>query len=220
MAAEDRPISDIILQFTYAGIVLALLLRGIGVPLPEDIPLLIGGALCAQGVVEPAVLLPVIFVVVLVSDSISYGLGRRFGHHIPRVPLLGRMLTERRLNRVEEAYHAHGKKTIFVSRFIPALRTPFFFAAGAVRIPFWRFLLVDAAAALLSVSLLVGLGWAFAHNLEEVMAAVAQGKWILLAALAVLVVAVVMVRRHRRRRAQADPDGDGMSAPNRRADAP
>lgn len=170
-------------------------------PLPEDLPLLFAGALCARGVCEPAAMLPMVLGVVLVSDTISYCLGRRFGHHLPRVPLLGRMLTEERLTRVEEAYHAHGKKTIFVSRFMPALRTPFFFAAGAVRIPYWRFILVDAIAAVFSVSLLVALGWAFAQHLPAVIEYVRRAKWVMWGVLGVILLALILWEwRHVRQR--------------------
>lgn len=191
-------------QFTYVGIAVALLARGIGLPLPEDLPLLVAGALCATGTCEPARMLPMVFGLVLISDSVSYGLGRRFGHHLPRVPLLGRMLTEERMTRVEDVYHTHGKKTLFVSRFLPALRTPFFFVAGTVRIPYWKFLLVDTAAALISVPLLVGLGWTFAQQLPKVIDYLQTAKSVFWGILLILVAVAALWELHRLHRRRND----------------
>ncbi len=43
---------DFLLNFVYPGIALALIGRGVGVPIPEDIPLLTDGVLCAGGICE------------------------------------------------------------------------------------------------------------------------------------------------------------------------
>ena len=198
-------------QFTYVGIVLALLARGVGVPLPEDLPLLVGGSLCAKGVCRLDYLLPLAFVTVLCSDAISYGLGRRFGHHVTKLPLVRHALTEQRLRKLECAYHADGKKTLFCARFMPAIRTPFFFAAGTVRLPFWTFLAVDTGGALLSVPLLVILGWAFAAHLSELIEFARTARYLLLGVAVLFVTTFFWVRHRRHHRKDVSDTEDGLS---------
>lgn len=54
---------------------------------------------------------------------------------------------------------------LFVARFLPGLRSPIFLTAGMTRrIPFWRFLLLDGLAALISVPVWVYLGYFGAYN--------------------------------------------------------
>ena len=86
------------------------------------------------------------------------------------------------------------------------MRTPFFFAAGTVRIPYWKFLLVDTAAALISVPLLLGLGWTFAQELPKVIEYLQTAKsvfWSILLVLAAGVALWELHRLHRRRRRNA-----------------
>lgn len=58
-----------------------------------------------------------------------------------------RWIDAERLTWVEERFRHHGAKAVFFSRFIPGSRTFCFIAAGAVRYPAPRLLLVDALAA-------------------------------------------------------------------------
>jgi len=131
----------------YLSIFGVLLISGFGLPLPEDIPLIVGGYLAGIGVVNPWIMIPGTFIAIVGSDGIVYFLGRRYGHHVPRLPVLRRFLTEARLAKTEAALHKHGGKFIFMARFLPGVRTPAFFTAGGFKMPYWKFLLFDGSAA-------------------------------------------------------------------------
>lgn len=181
-----------------------LLLSGFGLPIPEDIPLILAGYLCypwhdGQGYADPWVLFPLTFLAVIGADLMVFWLGRRYGHHVPKLPLMGRFLTEKRLAKTEALLHRHGGKFIFAARFLPGLRAPAIFTAGNFKIPYWKFLAYDGGAALLSVPLILGLAYYFAEHLEQVRVWVANGErgviGVILLTVVVIVVAKGLVNR-------------------------
>jgi membrane protein DedA with SNARE-associated domain len=186
-------------QFTYVGIVLLLLAGGFGLPLPEDIPLLAGGYLAGKGVVELELLIPLCLFSVLLGDSALWFLGRRYHWALSKLPFIGRFLSPERLIRARQMLADHGGKFLFAARFMPGLRAVCFATAGALEVPYWKLLVYDGAAALVSVPTLILLAWYFGERIE---------KWIMSAQLGiagVIGVAVVIVafKLYRSRRARS-----------------
>ncbi|MCC7205121.1 MAG: DedA family protein [Phycisphaeraceae bacterium] len=191
-------------HFSYAGILLVLLISGLGVPLPEDLPLLIAGALCAQGVASLELMLPLVFAAVVGADLMIYYLGRRFGRHVPKMPMFRRFLDEAHLQKADRAFEKHGGKTLLIARFLPGVRTAVFFSAGACRIPLWKMLVFDGGAAMVSVPLLVMLGYFFGSNLDTVRDWVHDSQVVLVLGVGLLVVVygIYHWRKHVRAKAQ------------------
>lgn len=188
----------------YFIIVGVLLVTGFGLPLPEDIPLIVAGYLCGTDYADIWIMLPSVFLAIIGADAMVYGLGRRYGHHVPKLPLLRRFLTEDRLARTEAMLHLHGGKFIFMARFLPGLRTAAFFTAGIFKIPYWKFLFYDGAAALISVPTIVLLAYYFANELDRVREWVAEGQlWGIGICVAVIAVLVLVKRLFKRRIAAA-----------------
>ncbi|MFA9478185.1 DedA family protein [Phycisphaerales bacterium AB-hyl4] len=184
-----------------------LLVSGFGLPIPEDIVLILAGYLSGSGITDPWIMFPGAFITILGSDLIVYTLGRRYGHHVPKLPVLRRFLNDARLVRTERKLHEHGGKFIFMARFLPGLRTAAFFTAGTFKIPAWKFLLYDGSAAAISVPLILGLSYAFSHQIDRVYEWVAEGQ-LAVAGLVVLIIAVAFgvrwwMRRRRRAHVQA-----------------
>ncbi len=154
----------------YIGVFIVLMLTGMGLPLPEDIPLLISGYLCHAGVAHLWLMIPLALVAVVGSDSGLFWMGRRWGHHVTRVPMLKYVLSESSLQRAERAFHRHGGKTLFVMRFVPGVRAAAFFTAGAFKLPFWKLLVFDGLAALISVPAWILLGWYLGEDIDKARA--------------------------------------------------
>lgn len=153
----------------YLGLFIILMLTGLGLPLPEDIPLLAAGALCGAGHANIYIMVPVAIVSVVGSDCLVLYLGSRYGHHIPKLPILKHFLTAKKLNRAEEMFAKHGGKTLILSRFMPGLRAALFFSAGLFKVPIWKLLVYDGGAALVSVPAWVLFAYFFAGNWESVV---------------------------------------------------
>lgn len=188
----------------------ALLLAGLGVPLPEDIPLLVGGYLCgtaaANGESGPVlwIMLSGSVACILLGDLFVFWLGRRYGAKIHAHPRILRLIGKDNLDRTFALVSRKGAWFVVMARFLPGFRTPSFFAAGALHMRPATFLAADGAASLASAPLFVLLGYFFHDNFTWIVSQVKKGEWIVAALiLAGLVVAIVLVKRTVTRRINA-----------------
>src|SRR3954453_19120459 len=89
--------------FTGGVIVIFMLLFacGMGLPLPEDIPLIIAGAFLCTDTKSWIITAIAAWCGIIGGDIILYMLGRRFGMEITRVPFIGKHITRERIQNVE-----------------------------------------------------------------------------------------------------------------------
>lgn len=161
-----------------------LLATGFGLPLPEDIPLVIGGYLCGEAAAANTshpvlwIMLPGVMLAIVGSDVMLFFIGRWMGPTIHRHPILKRIVGSRNLARARFAFARHHAKFVFFARFLPGLRAPAFFTAGTFKMPFRKFLLWDGLAAILSIPPAVILGYIFHEKINFVYEALSKGKTI------------------------------------------
>lgn len=137
---------------------LVLLLCGLGLPIPEDIVLMAAGAL---GVIEGRPWWEVtilMYLGVMLGDSIIFLAGRNLGGRLRNARWFQRFFSEAVQNRVEQKFEKYHSTVLFVARFLPGLRAPIFFTAGSMKVSFLKFLAFDGFAAVISVPLFVWLG--------------------------------------------------------------
>jgi membrane protein DedA with SNARE-associated domain len=167
----------------YLAIFLATL-STIAVPVPEEAPLLAAGYAARLGHALLVGCIGAAWLAVLIGDALAYLLGRT---------LLARLLCTRFgqwvLPREQRAWSerfvaVHGARAIVIGRFLVGLRGFVYFALGAARYPFARFLAANAFAAAVEVGAVVGFGFAFG----ELRAQAGRGVDLL----AVLVLAVAL----------------------------
>lgn len=188
-------------HWPYLTVLLVLMAAGLGLPIPEDIPLLTGGYFCHLGKASLPIMVVVGLAGVMVGDLILFSLGRRFGHHVVEHRFMRRLVNPRRLLLAEELFARHGVKIIFAGRFLPGLRPMIFMAAGVLRVRRAAFVLVDGLAACISVPLLVVLGKVFGGSLERIkhdVRTATHGMALVLMVLALIGAAVWLHRRQKR----------------------
>ncbi|URX64091.1 DedA family protein [Luteibacter anthropi] len=194
---------DVFGRSGYAAVFIALMLCGAGIPLPEDITLVAGGIITGLGYGDVHTMVLVGLAGVLVGDSTMFLLGRHFGARILRWRFVARLLTPERYAKVQEKFERYGNRMMFVARFLPGMRTAVFITAGAThRVGFFRFLLLDGMAAIISVPLWVYLGYFGAHNHEWLTMWIRRGQtgvWLAIGA----VVVILGVLWWRKRKADA-----------------
>jgi membrane protein DedA with SNARE-associated domain len=196
-------IEQFIEEFTYLGLFLVLFLAGLGVPIPEEVPILASGVLAREGVVRWWLTVPVCLVGVLSGDVLLYWVGRHWGERVLGWRVVRYVMSRQREESLKDLYKRHGVKIIFTARHVMGLRSAAFLTAGIVRIPFGRFLAVDAAAALVGVPLSFGLAFFFTDQLESIVADVHRvERWAVLIAL-VAVAGWIAMRAYRGSRALA-----------------
>ena len=189
-------------EFTYAGIFLLLLLCGLGLPVPEDIPILVSGYLSHLGTIRPWAALAVNLTGILIGDIMIYSFGYWMGPRAMQHRLLRLVMTRRRMLKVNRFFDQHGKKAIFFGRFVAGLRAPLFLAAGVARVRPRTFVLMDGTAALISVPLLFSLAYYFGENLDalrEFLGSTKRTLMLVAAAGALLWLGGRLVRRWRER---------------------
>ncbi|TGK05604.1 DedA family protein [Leptospira langatensis] len=188
-------------EFAYLAVFFTLLLCGFGLPIPEDISLVSGGVLAGLGYANEHVMFAVGMAGVLAGDGSVFLLGRIFGEKVLKLPFVAKYLTPERFSKVQERFSQYGNWVVFMARFMPGLRMPIYLTAGTSdRISFFRFLLLDAFAAAISVPIWVYLGNYGARNLDQLRTWVHQGQitvFVLLGALAIALVAFVYLRKKR-----------------------
>jgi len=194
-------IEEFVEQFTYVGIFLALFVASLGVPIPEEIPIVTAAVLSHADLARWWIALPVCIVGVLSGDIVLYWIGRYWGERVLNWRTVRLVLNPERESRFKAAYRRHAGKTIFMVRHVMGLRAAAFLTAGIARVPFWKFLAADGGAATLGVPVGFGLAYSFTDQLEEVLADVHRvQKWLgLLAVVAIATVLGVMIWKQNRR---------------------
>jgi len=186
--ATVRKILD---ESLYIGMLLLLFAASLGVPIPEDIPLLLGGALCRLGYGELAIAIPVGLVGVLSGDVILYWAGRRFGMGVLNRRPFRYIVTPSHVDQMKEQFRTRGNWIIFFGRFFAGIRAVMCVTSGLCRVPIWKFILIDLTGALCTVPFLVLLGYWFSGNITKVISGVATVERVL-GLLAIIGVGVVL----------------------------
>jgi len=174
-----------------------LLFSGLGVPIPEDVPLIAAGVLASQGgmgVIQASI---VCSFFVLCRDLAVFTLGYRFGDVLLDGRWGRRIVRPADLQRAEARLRERGTAVVFIGRFLPGLRAAVFFAAGKARIPPLKFLAVDALAALVSIPAFVLAGYLCAANIDVLVQVLREFR-ILLIIGALIGLLVVLIRLRRR----------------------
>jgi membrane protein DedA with SNARE-associated domain len=186
-------LQELLQRFTYLGILVTLLLGSLGVPIPEEMPIVAAGILSHEGLAQWWLALPVCVLGVLSGDTVLYWAGRRWGERVLGWRVVRRVLTPPRAEWLETAYREHAMKTVAMARHVTGLRAAAFLTAGIARVPFWKFILADAAAAAVSVPLAFGLAYFFTHQIGAILADVHRvERWLALAGLVAVAGALVV----------------------------
>lgn len=205
---------DLFTGYGYFAVFIVLLVCGFGVPIPEDITLVAGGIISGLGYTDVHVMFAVGMAGVLVGDGLMFLAGRVYGDRVLRFKPIAKVMTPERFAAVQEKFARYGNWVLFVARFLPGLRSPIFLTAGLTRrIPYWRFLLMDGFAALISVPVWVYLGYFGARNHEWLMQMVHRGQAGILIAIALLAVVLGgFYWRHKRRESKARRNAEDLIA--------
>jgi len=136
---------EFFVHYAYAILFLWVLIEQLGVPIPSLPVVLTAGTLAATHRISgPAALLAVL-AACMVSDSVWYMLGRRYGNAI--IKLLCRFSFESStcVSKTEGYFHKRGPVTLLFSKFIPGLSTVAPPIAGQTGMPYARFVAYDLA---------------------------------------------------------------------------
>ena len=184
---------------SYLGIVLFLTLTGIGLPVPEEVPIVAAGVASRAGAIHWYYALPACLIGALLGDSLMYAIGRFFGARILKEhPWWSGFLTPQRERTIEDLIQRHGIKAFFVARFLVGLRSPFYPTAGILRVKYRWFLFADLICATVVIGGFFGLSYFFGDRIFGLIRSAEAGLTLVVVSCAVLAVSAFFWFRKRR----------------------
>ena len=148
--------SDLINNYPYAGVSLALILGGIGLPFPEGATLIMSGFLIAHGTIKLFPTFLVVFPLLLITDFFVYFIGKKYGRMLVQHQTFRKWISPEKLLKLEEKFKRRGALVVLFGRHILGLKTHLLLLAGIMKMSVTKFLIVDGATALLTVAVFWG----------------------------------------------------------------
>ena len=186
-------------HFGYLAITGSLIAGGMGFPVPEELVQLTAGYLSRQGTLSYWPALLATYLGIVGGDSLFFHVAQRQGPRLLERPAVARVLTPGRRALLDRHFERHAFLTIVVARHTSGLRLAAYALAAVHGVRARTFILADAFSALLSVPLVVSLGYLFAAHLEDVKKRVHEVELGLLAAVVLVGAGVVLVKWWRNR---------------------
>ena len=181
-------ISELIKHFPYLGLFVLLVLGGIGFPFPEDATLILCGFLIAQDIVRAIPAIVIVYIGLLWADYFLYFVGRKYGRKIVTHKRFHRILSPERLLAIEDKFNKRGSLIILFGRHFLGLRAQLFIAAGVMKMPALKFILLDAFTSIFTMALMIGAGYLGGNSLQALKKDISRIEHI-----AVLVIVLLLV---------------------------
>jgi membrane-associated protein len=168
----------------------------VGLIIPGDVILALGGVYSAQGRMSLAAVIVIGTVSAIVGESIGYWLGRRYGMRlVRRLPLVRRL--EGLLERSREYFRQYGGRTVAIGRYATAAGAFIPFTAGIAHMPYRRFLLFDVPAIVVWAAGISVFGYIFGRNLEFVDTVLSRFGYVVLGLVVVFFLGRFLWKRRR-----------------------
>lgn len=183
--------------FSYVAVFIVLVLCGIGLPIPEEMTFLVAGYVVKRIDGHLGLMIGVSLLGILAGDSVTFYLGRRYGQQLLSRWPFNKLITEKGLERSRNFFRKHGSKAIFICGCLAGVRAPTFFLSATMGYRYPRFLLWDAARAVITCPVSILFGYLFGQAAEENLG---PYKHYFLGAVAVIAVLFLWyeIRKHRR----------------------
>lgn len=132
----------------------------VGFFLPGDSLLFTAGLLTATGVIDIHIIWVVagVFMAAIIGNTTGYAFGKRTGHAIFKRKKTFFFRPEH-LHAAKDFYDRHGGKAIILGEFLPVIRTFAPIVAGAVELPYRRFIIFNLSGALLWSNIMILTGY-------------------------------------------------------------
>jgi membrane protein DedA with SNARE-associated domain len=152
-------LQDVLGRWGYLVIFAAMLLENAGLPLPGETVTLLGGYAAGSGQLNILGVMGAAAGGAVLGDNIGYWVGRRLGWGL--ILKVGRWLGQSpvQLEKLRDQFLRHAGKSVLLGRFVAVLRVVAGPMAGAVGMPYPKFLLCNVVGATLWATTMVSLAW-------------------------------------------------------------
>jgi len=169
----------------------------IGLVVPGETTMLLGGAVAGQGAIDIYLLIAIAWFAAWLGDTTSFFIGRRLGRefvlrHGPRVGI-----SHERFEKVEDYFSRHGGKTIFIGRWISLVRALAPFIAGSSGMRYRAFVPYSILGTGLWASAHILIGYFFSRSVETGAEYAGKGAFLLGTLIVVVGGSAFLYRRFR-----------------------
>lgn len=130
--------------------------------LPGDSLLFAAGTICGLGLLNPVLLILLLFAAVFLGDNSNYFIGKKIGPKAFEGNI--RFLKQEYLTKTQDFYAKHGGKTVIMARFVPIIRTFAPFVAGIGSMTYKRFLSYSILGSILWINIFIWAGYLLGSN--------------------------------------------------------
>lgn len=194
---------DIILLIAHYGLLLIffnVLIEQLGVPVPAVPTLVVAGALAASDKMPLAGVVLVAVLACLLGDLLWFCAGRHYGSGVMRTICRISLSPDSCVKQSELRFQRWRGGVLLIAKFVPGLSTvaPPLVGAMGLRLP--AFLLLDGLGSLLWVGIAMGLGYAFAAQVDQLLTILASAGTFAFELLLCLLALYIVVKWWQRRR--------------------
>ena len=159
----NRLIAEYGLALVFANV----LLEQLGLPIPAVPTLVVAGALAAEGELSPLAVFGLAFVACMIGDAVWFLAGRRYGRRVMAFLCRVSLSPDSCVRQTEFRFERWGRLTLVLSKFIPGLSTIAPPLAGAMRLGWPSFLLLNSLGVVIWAGVAIGAGMAFHAQINE-----------------------------------------------------
>src|SRR5436190_8836935 len=185
---------DLVALVAHYGLLLVVvnvLAEQVGLPIPAVPTLIVAGAAAAAGQLSAAAVFGVAVLACFIGDGLWFAGGRIYGRRVMRLLCRVSLSPDSCVRQSEYHFERWGKAALVVSKFVPGLSTVTPPLAGAMRMGWPSFIVLNGAGIVLWCAIPIGAGMLFNDQIGQAIAALerygAMAAAIIVAALALYI---------------------------------
>ncbi|MFL6603788.1 MAG: DedA family protein/thiosulfate sulfurtransferase GlpE [Steroidobacteraceae bacterium] len=146
-----------------------VLANQLGLPVPVIPTLIVAGAWAAQGTISPVALFAGAILACVGADSVWFLAGRIYGNSVMKLLCRISLTPDSCVSDTQSRFERWGSNALLVAKFVPGLALIAPPLAGATKMAWLRFLAFTTAGSAAWVSVAIGGGMLFRHQIEQLM---------------------------------------------------
>jgi membrane protein DedA with SNARE-associated domain/rhodanese-related sulfurtransferase len=190
---------DLLLHHGVLIVFAATLAARVGAPVPAAPLLVVAGGLSAAGEFSSLAAVGAAILANVAGDALWFWGGRHYGHRVMRLLCRISLSPDSCVRQSESLITRWGGNSLIAAKFVPGVSVVAAPMAGALAMPWRRFLAYELVAAALWTLLFVGLGRLFSAQIQEILDVMAGTGAIAMGALLLVLAGLVALRYWRRR---------------------